>query len=67
MCKGCGGVMRVAPIGLACDDPFTLGSADLDGGRDSPESFDPDNHWCQFGCWTCGTKAISTSATLAVG
>jgi ADP-ribosyl-[dinitrogen reductase] hydrolase len=23
--KGCGGVMRVAPIGLACDDPFTLG------------------------------------------
>jgi ADP-ribosyl-[dinitrogen reductase] hydrolase len=23
--KGCGGVMRVAPIGLARDDPFTLG------------------------------------------
>ena len=23
--KGCGGVMRVAPAGLACGDPFTLG------------------------------------------
>lgn len=23
--KGCGGVMRVAPVGLARDDPFTLG------------------------------------------
>jgi ADP-ribosylglycohydrolase len=23
--KGCGGVMRVAPVGLAADDPFTLG------------------------------------------
>jgi ADP-ribosylglycohydrolase len=23
--KGCGGVMRVAPIGLASDDPFTVG------------------------------------------
>lgn len=25
--KGCGGVMRVAPVGLACDEPFRVGAA----------------------------------------